>query len=361
MKTTYTLFTEVSLFYATLSRALNQAQTQISMMYYTFDYGYWSNQIFQILQEKAANGVRVRLMIDEFGLIADTPTNALRNQTLLKRLQAAGIEVSIFRPKGPRLSQFNRLHCKMCAIDHNIAFVGGSNIGDHYPDMRDTNLRLEGDLGQTFHQLYDFVGQFSQSRAINSRQSPLRLSELPQLEDTSILLTLPGHRQDIRRALLELILSARQAIYISAWYFLPDREILNALLSQAEAGVKVYILLSHRTRVPVVDAANYIAGHKLSKAGAQVFRYTDCYMHAKVAWNDGGDIILGSANMDEKSLSSNFECCLQIHNQNLAQALQRAFEADQRYCQLQTRKTLRRWSWPRQAVSYACSYAGAWL
>ena len=361
MKTNYTLFTEVNAFYANLATALAGAQDSISMIYYTFDHGHWAGEISAILHSRAAQGMKVRLMVDEVGLMADTPANALRNQTLLKELQAAGIEVNIFRPTGRRLGQFNRLHCKLSAIDHRIAFVGGSNIGDHYPNMRDTNLRLEGDLGCTFHQLYDFVGQFSQNKSITSRPSLLRLADLPQLEDTPILLTLPGHRQDIRRALLELILSARESVYISTWYFLPDREILNALLSQAEAGVKVSILLSHQTRVPVVDAANYIAGHKLTKSGAQVFRYTGCYMHAKVAWNERGDIILGSANMDEKSLSSNFECCLQIQNQELAQSLQRAFETDQCYSQLQTRKTLRCRSWPRQAVSYACSYAGVWL
>ncbi len=365
MTTKYTLFTDVSSFYSNLLTALPEAQHAISIMYFTFDHGQWSDKISRILRARAANGVKIRLMVDEFGLVTDTPSNAFRNQTLMKELQAAGIQVDIFRPKGHRISQFNRLHCKVCAIDQKTAFIGGSNIGDHYLDMCDTNLRLDGDIGYTFHQLYDYIRQFSSGHVLKPVQgnkiSNLHLSDLQQIADNRILLTLPGHRQDIRRALLNLILEADQAVYIRTWYFLPDREILNALLSQAENGVKVHILLSKRTRVPLVDLANYIAGHKLTKAGAQVFRYTKRYMHAKVAWNNRENIILGSANMDEKALSSNFECCLQIHNQTLAGELQRAFEADRRHCQLQTRKTLRRRSLPHQAVSYACSYAGAWL
>ena len=363
MKTNYTLFTEVTSFYTNLATALAGAQDSISMIYYTFDDGRWSGQISRILRAKAAAGVKVRLMVDELGLLVDNPRNAFRNQALMRELEAAGIQVDIFRPQGRRLSQFNRLHCKVCAIDQRIAFVGGSNIGDDYPEMRDTNLRLDGDIGHTFHRLYDYIGQFSRGSEMrqNNTVTRLRLSDLPQLEDTPFRLTLPGQRQDIRRALLDLILNAEKAIYIRTWYFLPDREILNALLSQAENGVKVYILLSKHTRVPLVDAGSYIAGHRLTKAGARILRYKSQYMHAKVAWNDRGDIILGSANMDEQSLSGNFECCLQINDQNLADALHHTFKAELRRCQLQTRKTLRRWSWPRQAAYYACSYAGAWL
>lgn len=363
MKTNYTLFTEVTSFYTNLATALVEAQDSISMIYYTFDDGRWSGKISRILRAKAAAGVKVRLMVDEIGLLVDNLRNAFRNQALMRELKAAGIQVDIFRPEGHRLSQFNRLHCKVCAIDRKIAFVGGSNIGDDYPEMRDTNLRLDGDIGETFHRLYDYIGQFSQQNGIrqNNVTNRLRLSDLPQIEDTPFLLTLPGHRQDVRRALLDLIFRADKAIYIRTWYFLPDKEILNALLSQAENGIKVYILLSKHTRVPLVDAGSYIAGHRLTKAGARILRYKSQYMHAKVAWNDRSDIILGSANMDEKSLCSNFECCLQINDKKLANALRHTFKAELRRCQLQTRKTLRRWSWPRQAAYYACSYTGAWL
>jgi cardiolipin synthase len=365
MKTKYTLFTEVTSFYTDLLSALSQARHGISLMYFTFDHGLWSDKIGRVLRAKAVRGFKVRLMVDQVGLVADAPRNTFRNRTQMRELQAAGIQVDIFRPHGPRLSQFNRLHCKVCAIDQKTAFIGGSNIGDHYPDMRDTNLRLDGDLGATFHRLYDYICQFSSGSISESSRDHkmyrMCLSNLQQLEDIQVLFTLPGHRQDIRRALVKLILEADQEIYICTWYFLPDREILNALLSQAENGVKVHIILSHRTRIPLIDAANYIAGHRLTKAGAQVHRYTDRYMHSKVAWNNRGDIIVGSANIDEKALSSNFECCLQINNENLIDELKRAFEIDRRHCRLQTRKTLRNRSVSHQAISYVCSYAGAWL
>ena len=365
MKTRYTLFTEVTSFYTDLLTALSQAQQDISLMYFTFDHGQWSNKIGRVLRAKAARGVKVRLMVDQVGLVVDTPLNAFRNQTLIRELRSAGIQVDIFRPRGPRLNQFNRLHCKVCAIDQEIAFIGGSNIGDHYPTMRDTNLRLDGDLGATFHQLYDYIGQFSVGSTNDffpdNKTNNIRLLNLQQLHGSQVLFILSGRRQEIRRALVKLILEADHEIYICTWYFLPDREILNALLSQARNGVRVHIILSHRTRIPLIDAANYIAGHKLTKAGACVHRYTDRYMHSKVAWNNRGDVIVGSANVDEKSLSSNFECCLLLNDEALIGDLKRAFEIDRHHCRVQTRQTLRNRSKSDQAISYACSYVGAWL
>lgn len=169
-------------------------------------------------------------------------------------------------------------------------FVGGSNIGDHYPHWRDSNLRLDSDLGDTFAQLYTYF---------------------------------------------------EKSITIRTWYFLPDRELLNALLSQAESGVSVTILLSDRTRVPFIDAANKFIGCKLAKSGARVFRYKGRYMHAKEAWNDKGDILFGSANVDWWALYSNFECDLHLNDANLARQLQQALAADLCFCRQRKSGTLR--------------------
>ncbi len=101
-------------------------------------------------------------------------------------------------------------------------------------------------LGNTFHQIYDYVQQFSENRP----HPPVRGINLSSLYagDAQVWLTVPGQRRDIRRALLQLILNADRAVYLRTWYFLPDQEILEALRSQAENGVQVNVLLSHKTR-----------------------------------------------------------------------------------------------------------------
>jgi cardiolipin synthase len=359
MPTNYTLYTQVEPFYTNLVSTLDTAQEAISLLYYAFDGGDWADRISQILADKAANGVQVRLMIDEFGLVLEEPRNALRNQARVLALRAAGVQVDLFRPTGNRLHALNRLHFKVCAIDHQVAFIGGSNISDHYLEWDDANLRLDGNLGDIFHRLYDFVNNFSAEGAQAPRPH-LHLSKLIA-GDAQVWLTVPKQRSDIRRALLDLILEAEEAIYIRNWYFLPDQEIMNALRTQAENGVKVHVLLSHRTRVKPVDIANYIHGHKLAKSGGQVYRYTEKYMHAKVAWNDTGKVLFGSANMDEKALHGNFECSLTFHDPNLTTELRLGFEADQHKSIRQTPELFRRRSLTQKSLSYACNLAASWL
>jgi cardiolipin synthase len=337
METTkYTLFTDVYDFYGNLLTALQQAEDSIYMIYFAFDHGDWANRISRVLRQKAANGVAVHLMVDEIGMAVDNVRNIWRNRALLAELRAAGIQVDVFRPAGRRLSQFNRLHAKICAIDRRTVFIGGSNIGDHYLGWRDSNLRLDSEWGDTFAQLYTCLLQFSQgeiSRGV--RQSDLHIN------DVSLMLTLPGHRQDIRRTLLDLILEAEQSVTIRTWYFLPDTEVLNALLSQAENGVDVTVLFSHHTRVPFIDAINKIMGDKLARSGAHVYRYRGRYMHAKEAWNDKGNILFGSANIDRWALNSNFECSLRLHDDRLARQLQQALHLDLCHCRQQHSVSLR--------------------
>lgn len=320
------LFTNVHEFYTSLYAAIAQASSSIHMAYYAFDDGHWAQQFGHLLAQKAASGVTVHLLIDEAGLYLDNARNGWRNRQLLAQLARSGVQVTLFRPNGRRLSQLNRLHCKFCTIDDHIAFMGGSNIGDHYTGWRDSNLRLEGDLGDGLVQLHRYLRQFGGGAPSATQPTELALGGIP------LLLTLPGHRQDIRRALLDLILSAKTAVYLRSWYFLPDSEIMNALLSQAENGVQIHILFSHHTRVPLIDVANRRLCRELAHSGAFIYRYTEGYMHAKEAWNDQNDVLFGSANIDRWAMRTNFECCLRLNDRQLANRLTRALNADVAYC-----------------------------
>jgi phosphatidylserine/phosphatidylglycerophosphate/cardiolipin synthase-like enzyme len=97
-------------------------------------------QISEVLVAKAAEGVSVRLMVDEIGQAFDKPTHAFQNIALFEHLRSHGVQVDIYRPASP-LHINNRLHCKIVAIDNRIAFLGGSNIGDYYTTWSDSNLR----------------------------------------------------------------------------------------------------------------------------------------------------------------------------------------------------------------------------
>jgi cardiolipin synthase len=362
MNTKYTLFTEVRPFYRDLIQTLNTAENRISMMYLCFDDGESGRQVAEVLMAKSAEGVRVRLMVDQMGMVLDNPKNAINNRILLNELEKAGVQVDIFEPEGPRLTSTNRLHIKLCAIDQSTVFIGGSNIGDHYLGWQDTNLRLDGELGSSAHMIYDYISQFSAGTPEPDEEIKNLDITRHKIGDAEVLMTIPGSRRDVQRSILDMILDSEKTIYMRTWYFLPNSELLNAMLFQAERGKQIKVLLSHRTRVPLIDVANHISCHKLAKVGGLIFRYKSRYMHSKATWNSAGEVIFGSANMDEQALKDNFEFCLRIKNVELARQLTLSFEKDgYESSQQQTSQTFRKKPFPMKVLSHLCALATPWL
>jgi len=260
----HTLFTKVQDYYENLVAELANAETEISMSFLAFEDGKWAGEIAQVLETKVNEGVRVRLIVDEIGQLFDKHHNMHRNFEILNHMRSLGVQVDIFKPAAP-LQISNRIHTKFVAIDDRTVFLGGSNIGDYYTTWTDTNLRVDGSLGDTFHNLYNFLTGFSQGGDVNARS--LDTSNLVAGNER-LWLTVPHQSSDIRQALLDMIRKAEKSIFIRTWYFLPDDEMLNALCEQAQKGVQVNILLSHETRVRPVDFANYLHIHKLVCAEA---------------------------------------------------------------------------------------------
>ena len=174
MTNQHTLFPQVQDYYADLVSQLETAQNIISMTYLSFDSGKWAEKISNILCAKAMAGLKVRLMVDELGQIADEPRHVVANHFLLNHLRSHNVQVDIFKPAAPALSIRNRLHCKFAAIDDRTVYLGGSNIGDYYTTWTDTNLRVNGPLGNTFHTIYDYLRSFSQGK--NSSRPKLNLT-----------------------------------------------------------------------------------------------------------------------------------------------------------------------------------------
>jgi cardiolipin synthase len=352
----HTFFPHVQTYYASLVEQLAAAQEQISMSYLAFEDGQWAQRILETLRAKAAAGVRVRMMVDEFGQQLDEPRRLLRNHEIISSLRAAGVDVEVFRPSAPNVSIRNRMHCKFAAIDGRTAFIGGSNIADYYTAWSDTNIRVDGDLGNSFQRVFDFLRGFSRGN------EPVAFDPADlQIGSDHLILTLPNQCADIRTALLDLIRSADQSLHLRTWYFLPDAEIMDALCAQARRGVQVNVMFSHQTRVRPVDFANHIPVRQLVRAGGNVYRYAGSYLHSKVAWNNRGDILLGSANLDAHSMRINFESCLQMYDASLAWDLRRAFVNDQPACLFQTRETCERRSLADRILSHTCNLAAPWL
>lgn len=357
MTNRHTLFTNVQTYYENLIAELANAQEIISISFLSFVQGEWAEKISQVLIQKAKMGVRVRLIVDEIGEVWDERKRVLDNIHLVHWLRKQNIQVEVFRPTPP-LKINNRLHCKFIAIDRRIAYMGGSNIADFYTRWVDANLKIEGDLGNTLHDLYDFL--FHHSKNGNRASRRLDASRLTAGADR-LFLTVPHQRFDARHAFLNLISEADAYIYIRTWSFLPDKEILSALCQKAKTGAQVNVLFSHRTRFRPLDYANYIHVHKLVEAGANVYRYIGNAMHTKVAWNNRHNVLFGSANLEAQSLRHNFETCLQINASPLASELTQHFYNDLASSVKQTSQSHARRSLARKALTHACNMATLWL
>jgi cardiolipin synthase len=296
-------------------------------------------------------------MVDKLGQITDEPRHMLNSHRILDELCVNGVQVAVFHPAVPGLSPRVRLHSKFCAIDGDTLFIGGSNIGDYYTTWSDTNLRVDGQLGNTLHEVYDHLHALSMGG--DQLSEPWHFSNL-HAGDDHLVFTVPG-QQEIRQSLLNLIKTADRSIHLRVWYFLPDAEILEALCTQAKRGVQVNVMLSDRTRLRPIDLANTISIHQLIRAGGNVYRYTGTYMHAKTAWNNRGTILLGSANLDHQSMAVSIESCLEMQDPDLVFQLQRAFVTDQKYCLLQTSSMYQKRSLLERSLSQVCNLVSPWM
>lgn len=354
MNNQYRIFNEVAPFYQDLVETLRTAEQKISMLYFTYDSGIWTKQMNEIMFEKAASGVEVRVMVDLLGIFTDHHQNIFHNIAQITEMKRKGIQFDFFQPgPGSKLSPVDRLHFKLCAIDQDVVYIGGSNIGDHYTTWQDTNLRVKGQIGEIGHQLYDYV----LGHSFGKHETPeLDLDNL-WFGDARVFLTVPGSRKDISDQWLDLIKTSESTVYFRNWYFLPNKDFMKAMLERLENEVNIEVLLSHRTRVPVIDVANHKQSRTLVKAGANIHRYQQRYMHSKVTWNAKNKILFGSANLEEKALTGNFELCLRFNDQEICKKLTKTFQRDASCSKYQSLQVVRQRPLLKQAVSYIFALA----
>ena len=232
-----------------------------------------------------------------------------------------------------------RDHRKILVVDDDIAYVGGYNIGSAYAtEWRDTHLKIMGpavwDLDNAFVDFWN---------AHPKRKSP-RLAQLPHAGWRP---EIRAHRNvprqlmyPIRGMYLEAIDRAHLSIDITAAYFIPDRDILGAILDARRRGVVVRIIVPRISNHVVTDWLSRGFYGELLRAGVEIHRYNDHMVHAKTATIDGEWTTIGTANIDRLSLLGNYEINLEILDPGLAKGMQEIFEADREKCD---RLTLDEW------------------
>ncbi|WP_238652310.1 cardiolipin synthase [Paenibacillus piscarius] len=296
--------------YEAMLEAMEQAEENIHMEFYIFREDGIGRQFQEVMIRKARQGVRVRLLCDGLG-------SHKLGRRFLRELEAAGVQVYFFLPPLTSLldRRFNyRNHRKILVVDGRTGFTGGMNIGDDYlgqdPKMgfwRDTHLRLEGD--SVYHLQYVFLRDWR--LAAGETMSHPRFfprHSCPGREAVQIVAGGPDGSIDAMQELFfASICAAKQRIWMTSPYFIPDPAIQRALKHAVLSGVDVRMIIPAKPDNRVVYYATLSYLEDLQDAGVKFYRYTKGFMHAKVMIVDHLLASVGSANLDMRSFYSNFE------------------------------------------------------
>lgn len=326
-----------------LLEALENAKSHIHIEYYIYEDDITGNQVADILIKKAKQGVEVRFMYDDFG------SHGL-GKSFIKKLQDAGVETAPFY-KIKWYAFANRLnyrnHRKIVVIDGKVGFVGGINMSDKYRNdlykenhlyWRDTHLMIKGQA--TAYLQYLFMGDwnfcsetsfaFSDTYFIDKTEQEHITNEVVQIAASG-----PDSKQPVVfYSLLEAINSAKERIYITSPYFIPDESLMDALLIAIQGGLDVRILIPGISDSKIVNAAASAYYTELLEVGAKIYKYSKGFVHAKTMVIDDDVAIVGSANMDYRSFDLNFEVNAIVYSKNIAAQLTLAFEEDLKASQL---------------------------
>ncbi len=295
-------------------------------------------QIVRVLEEKAKQGVEVRILYDAMGC------RTFRKKKW-KKLRSAGIETAEFFPALFRRFHLRinyRNHRKIVVIDNKIGYIGGFNIGKEYIGLdekfgywRDTHLRITGTgvFGLQLRFILDW--NYASKQNLFGRKKYYEGLEAGRRDHCRLQIISSGPDkadEQIRDNYLRFIHKARKSIYIQTPYFVPDEAIRDSLLIAVRSGVEVNIMIPCMPDHPFVYWATYSYIGDLVMAGARCYTYDKGFLHAKGMVIDGEVFCYGTANMDIRSFSLNFEVNMVVYDEKKAREMEQYFIRDLAYC-----------------------------
>lgn len=312
---------------------IENAKDHIHIQYYIFRLDNLGQQIYQLLLEKAKQGVKVRILYD------DTGSRSLRKRHFKELIELGG-RVEAFFPAilpliNPRMNYRN--HRKIVVIDGRIGYIGGFNVGDEYLGLnkkfgywRDTHLRIEG---SSVHPLQTrFILDWNQASTDHDIEYSDRFfPAIPMKGSVGLQIISSGpdsEWEQIKYGYLKLIMMAKRYIYIQSPYFIPDASFMDTLRIACLSGIDVRIMIPNKPDHIFVYWATYSYVGELIKAGAKVYIYENGFLHTKMIVIDDEASTVGTANIDVRSFKLNFEVNAFIYDRETSHQLAELFEED---------------------------------
>lgn len=315
--------------YPAMLAAIDGAQSSVYLSTYIFDSDRSGRRFVDALRAAATRGVAVRVLVDALGERYSFPP---------ARRLLRGSEVRVARFLPPSLTERGihlnlRNHRKLLIVDGNIGFTGGMNIGDrHLADainpqrVVDIHFRIEGPVvGQMLQAFYE-DWQFTTGEAVAEITCPVVVAEASAfcrgISD--------GPNEDFDQLnwlLAGALNSARRRVCIMTPYFIPDRQLITVINAAVLRGVAVEIMLPEKNNLPFVAWATRAYLWELLQYGTRIYYQPPPFVHSKFLLVDEAYALIGSANLDPRSLRLNFEFCLEVYDVGLNEVLTRHFDA----------------------------------
>lgn len=318
------VYTEGDELYRSMLSVIESAHRSISLETYIYADDSVGRRFSRALAERAESGVRVRLLVDAFGSLGCFSRRTERE------LRSAGAQVRRFhRWQWQDPWRYNRRnHRKLLVVDRHYAFLGGFNIHEHSSLVhsgpsrwRDTHVHFEGALAREAEALFDLFW-YRRWR----HHHTLRLPATDVLASNHNNYT----RQRLRYLVDDILGSARSRLWVSTPYFVPDHLMQRRLLRAVQRGVDVRVLVPGKSDVPLAHWASRAAYAKLLHGGVRIFEYLPRMLHAKVVVADGEWCMVGTSNLDYRSLRHNYELNLLSSDPVLCRELEKHFQCDLR-------------------------------
>ena len=327
-----------------LLEELKRAERFIFLEYFIIEEGYMWGEILRVLIEKAAAGVDVRVMYDGMCEMATLPFG------YMKLLEKQGIRAKAFSPVRPAVSShYNyRDHRKILVIDGRVAYTGGVNLADEYINRverfghwKDVGLRLRGEAVRSFTLL------FLQMWNIDEREPVFTpfLAPAERRESAGFVLPYgdcPLDRDKVGEAVyMDVLNRAADYVHIMTPYLILDGELEASLKYAAERGVDVKLILPGVPDKKLAWALAKSHYASLLASGVKLYEYTPGFVHAKVCVSDDLKAVVGTINLDYRSLYHHFECAAFLYQTDCIADIERDFQDTLARCRAVTAESIR--------------------
>lgn len=312
--------------FARMFEVIAGAQQSVLVQFFIIHDDDIGRRLQALLLERAAAGVRVQVLYDSVGS-RDLP------RSYVDALRAGGVAVHRFATRRWRNRfQLNfRNHRKIVVVDDACAFVGGLNVGDEYlgrrPPLspwRDTHLELRGPAVAELQQHFAADWHW-----ITGQRLPRPAAITAGDADVLVVCTGPADTQESGSLFFTAAIhAARERVWLSSPYFVPDAAVASALRLAVLRGVDVRVMIPSRPDHRTVFLASSLYAHEAMGAGVRMFRYQPGFLHQKAMLIDRDTAMIGSMNLDNRSFRLNFEASAMIVNTAFAAEVEAMLAAD---------------------------------